>query len=175
MADYDIEISTLDSKKSSFDTMKGKVDSINETYEGTSIKEAKEGYDKVASKITKNMGRLKNGYSNSSTWLGEYISELKSLEDGLTAFNGAALAAPVEFKGTFEDIFGKVTMPAIKTGGDPNCNEKLGPQDTTGELVLNGNIIDTSKPVTTGEKYNLSDDDLAHLAYVAYREQGSVV
>ena len=44
----------------------------------------------------------------------------------------------------------------------------------SGEVVTNNGIIDTSKPVLKGTKYNLSDDDLAHLAYVAYREQGSV-
>lgn len=45
----------------------------------------------------------------------------------------------------------------------------------TGQNVLNGNVIDTSKPVGTGTKYsNLSNDDLARLAYVAEREQGSV-
>ena len=125
MADLEIEVSTLDGKKGNLDTMKGKVDSINETYEGTSIKEAKEGYDKIASKITKNMGRLKNGYSNSSTWFSEYLSELKSLESNLSSFSGDSLTTPIEFNGKFEDIFGKVTMPAIKTGGDKNCNEKL--------------------------------------------------
>ena len=50
-----------------------------------------------------------------------------------------------------------------------------GSATVTGENVLNGNVIDTSKPVGTGTKYsNLSDDDLARLAYVAEREQGSV-
>ena len=59
--------------------------------------------------------------------------------------------------------------------------EKITKDGTTGEIVnvngttvTNGNVIDTSTPVGEGTKYNLSDDDLAHLAYVAYREQGSV-
>jgi hypothetical protein len=46
--------------------------------------------------------------------------------------------------------------------------------NVSGTNVTNGNIIDTSTPVGEGTKYNLSDDDLAHLAYVALREQGSV-
>ena len=45
---------------------------------------------------------------------------------------------------------------------------------TTGTYVLNGNVLDTTNPVTTGEKYELSDDDLAFLGYVASSEQGSV-
>ncbi len=59
--------------------------------------------------------------------------------------------------------------------------EKITKDGTTGEIVnvngttvTNGNVIDTSTPVGEGTKYNLSDDDLSHLAYVAYREQGSV-
>jgi len=40
--------------------------------------------------------------------------------------------------------------------------------------LVNGNVIDTSKPFTTGKKYGYSDDDLKHLAYVGMREQGSV-
>ena len=46
--------------------------------------------------------------------------------------------------------------------------------NTTGSASLDGNVLNVSSPVTTGDKYNLSEDDLAHLAYVAYREQGSV-
>ncbi len=174
MADYLMEVSSLESKKGTLSEMKGKVDQIKSNYESTSIKEAKEGYNNVASKISNNINRLTNGYNNSDSWLTGYLSDLNSLESGLASFSGDTLTKPIEFKGTFEDIFGKITMPAIKTGGDPNCNAELGPKEATGEIVLNGSIIETSKPVTIGEKYNLSDDDLAHLAYVAYREQGSV-
>jgi len=39
---------------------------------------------------------------------------------------------------------------------------------------LVGTVIDTSKPFTTGTKYQCSEDDLNFLAYVAKREQGSV-
>ena len=59
--------------------------------------------------------------------------------------------------------------------------EKITKTEGTGEIVnvsgtnvTNGNVIDTSAPVGEGTKYNLSNDDLAHLAYVALREQGSV-
>ena len=43
-----------------------------------------------------------------------------------------------------------------------------------GKTNVNGNVIDASNPVAVGDKYNLSDDDLAYLAYVASREQGSL-
>ncbi|MBR3210755.1 MAG: hypothetical protein IKF71_02325 [Bacilli bacterium] len=44
----------------------------------------------------------------------------------------------------------------------------------SGSANVKGNVIDTSTPVGTGAKYNLSDSDLAFLAYVAKREQGSI-
>ena len=44
----------------------------------------------------------------------------------------------------------------------------------TGEVVTNGNVIDTTNPVGTGNKYNLPDDEVAFLAYVAMQEQGTV-
>lgn len=46
--------------------------------------------------------------------------------------------------------------------------------NVSGEAALNGNVIDTSQPVGTGAKYNLSESELNYLAYVAMREQGSV-
>lgn len=65
--------------------------------------------------------------------------------------------------------------------GDSNASNIIMNEDgtfsttaVTGQLSLDGNVINPTNPVTTGNKYNLSDDDLAHLAYVAYREQGSV-
>ena len=125
MADYEIHVDTLDSKKSSFESMQGTVSQLNESYDGSTIKEAKEGYNNVANKITKNMTRLDNGYKNSKSWFSDYLSELKTLEASLAAFDSATLTMPIEFKGQFEDIFGKVTMPAIKTGGNPTCNEDL--------------------------------------------------
>ena len=45
---------------------------------------------------------------------------------------------------------------------------------SAGSAALDGNVLNVSSPVTTGDKYNLSEDDLAYLAYVASREQGSV-
>jgi hypothetical protein len=44
----------------------------------------------------------------------------------------------------------------------------------TGNTQVEGNVIKTSAPVTSGTQYNISDSDLAYLAHVAKREQGSV-
>jgi len=80
--------------------------------------------------------------------------------------------------------FGKIQEYLISTAtnyknGDTaamNTILNLNGENSTlsGGVVTNGNVIDTTNPVGTGEKYNLSDDDIAYLAYVAMREQGSV-
>ena len=129
MADYEIKLDDLNGKKDTFNSMTLTVDQINDTYDGSTIKDGKDGYDNVATKITNNMTRLSNGYVNSNSWFTSYLSELTALEESLEAFTAANLTAPIEFSGTFEDIFGKVTIPAIKTGGDPNCNKNLGPSE----------------------------------------------
>ena len=56
-----------------------------------------------------------------------------------------------------------------KTADSNAAREILG-----SSTVKDGNVIDTSKSVGTGTKYNFSDEDLAYLAYVAKREQGTV-
>lgn len=50
------------------------------------------------------------------------------------------------------------------------------PTTTTGSNnLINGNIIDTSRPVYIGHQYtNLTETQKRQLAYVAYREQGSI-
>ena len=118
MADYIIEIDTLDSKKSNFESLRAKADQIKNNYDSTTIKVSRFGYNNVSKRITENMNRLKNGYQNSDTWFNNYLSELKSLESGLASFESSNLKTPAEFIGTFEDIFGKITMPCLKTGAE---------------------------------------------------------
>ena len=44
----------------------------------------------------------------------------------------------------------------------------------TGKIQTDGNVIKASSPIDIGTQYELSDDDIAYLAHVAKREQGSV-
>ena len=67
--------------------------------------------------------------------------------------------------------------PYNKTADSGNTNNENNTNNSgnnTGNVVTNGNVISVASPVTTGAKYNISDSDLAYLAYVAKREQGSV-
>ena len=63
----------------------------------------------------------------------------------------------------------KISKTDTSTSSESTTTVNVG-----GTTITNGNVIDTNKPVGEGTKYNLSDDDLSHLAYVALREQGSV-
>ena len=69
-------------------------------------------------------------------------------------------------------ISNKKTVERITTRTNNTSTTEF--HTVSGNTVTNGNVIDTSQPVGQGTKYNYSDDDLAHLAYVAMREQGSV-
>ena len=68
----------------------------------------------------------------------------------------------------------KEETTTTSTSTPASTSSSTGTVSVTGSNVMNGNIIDTSEPVGTGAKYNLTDDDLAFLGYVASSEQGSV-
>ena len=123
------------------------------------------------------------------------LSECKSVIDNDAVFMGPIADECINavntvntnaesMKTTFSTISSYLVEASqkYKTGDDSSTSTVLNSTEdsvqmrqSTGSIQLkNGNIIDTSSPVSTGNKYNLSDDDLKHLAYVAYREQGSV-
>ena len=120
--DYDILIEKISSSSNELETYKTNAEDIynefNSSYLGTIN-------DKELSKITSNIKptveRIKNGVSNSNSWLKNYISELSALEDSLASFSNN-LTAPTEFTSEFVDMFGKRTMPIIKTDGDTHAN-----------------------------------------------------
>jgi hypothetical protein len=118
MADFDIALSALDTKKTSLASMSGKIDQIAENYSTTSLFSPKSAYSTVANRINNNINRLKKGYKNSDTWFGSYLTELQQLESELASKKRSGMTEPISFKGTFEDIFGKITMPCLKTGAE---------------------------------------------------------
>ena len=118
MADFNIKLDSLNSKKSSLESMVSKISQIKDTFDGSSLKSSKSGYSTVANRIKTNMNRLTRGYNNSKSWFNSYLSELESLESSLASFSCSGLTKPSEFKGEFEDIFGKITMPCLKTGAE---------------------------------------------------------
>ena len=132
--DYEINLGTLDSKSSDLEELKtGGEDIYNEfnscylsTMDCSELSSLKSG-------LKQPVERIKKGYTNSNTWYQKYLKELKSLEDSLASFSASGITSPTEFKGEFVDMFGKVTMPIIKTGGDIHANAEMG------KVKLSGN------------------------------------
>jgi murein DD-endopeptidase MepM/ murein hydrolase activator NlpD len=121
--DFDIKVSTLDSKSSELETHKSNAEDIYNEFNSCYISTISDAeLSSIKSKLKQPMERLKKGVTNSHTWFTNYIKELNSLEDALASFQGGSLTTPTEFKGEFVDMFGKRTMPIIKTGGDIHAN-----------------------------------------------------
>ena len=171
---YEISLSELQKKLSEFEQLQSQVESITpdgiERVSGTEIAG-------LSSQVTELIDKLKNGYKVCYSWLNEYLTGIESLENSLANFSCNNIDAPRNFEVGFNDIFSKKVVPTLKSDGDKKTNLDLGEiknLPTNDFRVVNGNIIDTSKPIGKGEKYNLSKEDISLLAYVAMREQGSV-
>ena len=135
MADYIIDISLLQGKKSELDSLKANVNSIYSSFT-SSVLNRLSGTDisSLSSMINSGMERLKKGYDNSSMWLNNYVSEFQTLENSLANFSGSSINKPVVFSGRFIDIFSKVTIPMIKTQEQitPDASTSTGPVTLTG-------------------------------------------
>jgi len=153
--DYDINLATLTSKKSEIEDLKTKAEDIYNEFNSCYLNQlASTEIRLITANLRQSVKRLKEGVTNSNTWYTKYITELTALEDSLASFSGN-LTAPTEFKGEFVDMFGKVTMPIIKTGGDihanASSNSKLGNTQASefyklGDLAYNesGEMTDDS-------------------------------
>ena len=158
MADFVIDLGSLDSKKSTLDTLNNGTDTIFNTYTSSSVSSLKSTeVSTVANRVSSTMDRLKNGYSNSLTWFSDYLSGITSLEASLASFEGSSLNTPVEFKGTFEDIFGKVTMPVLKTGADTSLN--------VGKLIAGARGEGTVLLDVLGNTYVVADTEAELMEY----------
>ena len=129
---YEILLSSLESKTSEFESLQTNMNSFYE--EGNNMLSSMNGTElsNLYNVIHQSMERLKNGYNNCNTWLSEYVSDLNALESSLASFTSKNIESPVEFKGEFIDLFGKKVIPTLKTGGDKDANQELG------ELGLGG-------------------------------------
>ncbi len=123
--DYDIKVDNLTSKTAEVDELKTKCEDVYNEFNSCYISSIN---DPELSSLPKNMktpiDRLKNGMTNSATWYKNYLEETNAVEDSLSSFDGKSLTSPSEFSGEFVDMFGKRTMPIIKTGGDIHANAK---------------------------------------------------
>ena len=115
MADYIINISSLQSRKSDLDSLKSKASNIYNEFASSTLANLGGEISSLSQKLKTPMERFNNGYKNSSTWLDGYISEFQSLESNLASFSSNTLDKPVMFSKKFTDIFKKATIPTLKT------------------------------------------------------------
>jgi len=137
--DYEIQIDTLNSKSSELESLKTSAEDIYNQFNSSYLNQMSNSeLSRIKSSLREPINRLKKGHTNSNTWFKKYIKELTELEDNLAAFSAPNITAPTEFKGEFVDMFGKVTMPIIKTGGDVHANAVNKIVDPDGNLIVSG-------------------------------------
>ena len=126
MADLIIDLTSLDGKKSEFVALKAEAENIYNEFNSCYLSNISDGeLSKIKNNVKPTVERIKKSFTNCNTWFSNLISDFTSLESNLAGFSGSSLTSPTEFGGEFIDMFGKRTMPVIKTGGDTSINAKL--------------------------------------------------
>ena len=157
--DYLIDLPTLEKSAASLESIKSKATTIQNNYNSSYLNSlSNTEIASVTKKLKTAIDRLAKGYSNSSTWFKKYNKEITTIEEQLSTFKVDGLTEPIEFKGKFEDLFGKRTMPAIQTNGDPEFNSRQ-ITSTNGHLLeftYNGNtfyVVNTKISIQDYENY----------------------
>ena len=115
--DYQIELTTLESKQSELDSLKVKSEDIfNEFNSGYLNQLAGTEIGLLSTKIKQPVERLKKGFTNSNNWYKKYVKELTALEEALSSFSSPSMDTPKVFSAKFEDLFSKQAMGILKTG-----------------------------------------------------------
>lgn len=131
--DYEINITSLNSKLSDLEKLKNDVDNIYNIFNSSYINTMNSSeLSSIKSNISQSITRLKNSYVNSINWLNNYINDLNTLEDSLANFNATNINEILEFKGEFVNIFSKVTIPALRVKGKISTNEEVNAQYNIG-------------------------------------------
>ena len=136
MADYEIDLNSLQSRKSDLDGLKSKASNIYNEFASSTLANLGGEISSLSNKLKTPMERFNKGYNNSSEWLGNYISEFQSLESNLASFSGNTIDKPVLFSKKFTDIFRKVTIPMIQTQAQKTTDDSA---TSTGPVTLTGN------------------------------------
>ena len=120
--DYEIDLNALNNKKSKLENLKTESENVYNEFNNNLSNLSGTELSGIANKTKNSINRLKKGTNNSNKWFQKYIDELSKLEESLAAFDVSGLTETTEFGGEFIDMFGKVTMPVLKTGGDIHAN-----------------------------------------------------
>jgi len=153
MADLIIDVPTLNTKSSDLKRLASDASSIYDNFANSYLKRLPSSISKLSTIVDSSISKYKKGLNESSKWLADYLSDLEKTENELANFKSTNVTAPKMFNKTFEDIFGKVTMPAIKSNGDKLINyiNFGGGIETATEIVVGDSggqfVADKSKGV----------------------------
>ena len=136
--DYEIDLDYLKTSQTKLDTIKTKVETINETYNNSKLNGlSNTEISTVTTKLKNSLQRLKKGYTNSNNWFQKYNNNVDTLENNLAEFKLEGLTTPTEFKGKFEDLYGKKTIGNYKTGA-----ERVTPIETSETNTGDSGVLD---------------------------------
>ena len=137
--DYQIELSTLESKQSELESLKIKAEDIfNEFNSGYLNQLSGTEISSLSAKVKQPVERLKKGFTNSNNWYKKYVKELNALEESLSSFSGTSMETPKVFSAKFEDLFSKQAMGILKTGAVTKKETPEVPMETVTETGPSG-------------------------------------
>ena len=169
VADVDSINSNLNDLSQTIDTFSSAVSSFNSASINCSLDEVRGILDSYKSSIDTDLGKLNNSSNEFKSLVDTCCNKYKSNEennknisiDKINDIIQNNMSVTLDYEGNAKD---KLTgLPSVEITGAG-----------TGKIILDGTVINTSRFVENGKKYGLTNAQLAELAYVALREQGSI-
>lgn len=115
--DYDISFNTLKTITEDVITAKDSIKDLQNEFESSYINSLiNSEIGKYCIGVRSSINRINNGINNVNNWLNDYQEELTKKETELSNFKGSSADEPIDFNGTFPNIFAKFTIPTLKSG-----------------------------------------------------------
>ncbi len=157
--EYDINLNTLASKQTELETLKTTAEDTYNEFNSCYLNGLNGELSSLKTIIKSPIERAKKGITNSSNWYKKYVKELQELEAKIAEFN--VLTKPTEFKGEFLDLFGKTTMPILKTGAQTKKQE--------GTIIAGPASTDALRTITVdGQEFYVTNTRIPLEEYEAY-------
>jgi len=163
--DYDVKLDKLSSKLKDLEELKSGSEDVYNEFNScylNSINCAE--LSNLKSILKQPIERLKKGFNNANNWFKKYVEDTTSLEESLAALKGRELSSPKDFGGEFTDMFGKRTLPLLKTGA--NVNSASGVIGT-----VNGTLLEYSY---NGQKFYIPKTKISLDEYAAYIQKNKM-
>ena len=118
--------------------------------------------------LNTSLDNICSGYNNIVNWIATYTCEITQLENNLLNFKSDKADTPVDFKGTFENIFGAKTIPTLKEGGNKDANII-----TEESKHVNSEVIENALKNNKQEFDNAYYNYLSDSTYIAVTDLGN--